>query len=157
MFWTGTCSCGGVGLRAKTAPPMRFLCHCTICQGVYRQPYADVTALWTWNVSVERGADEIVYQRHSWLPASVRRGTCAHCRQPVLGHLQMPPSGVAFVPTAIWGQRDLPAPVGHIFYHSRQHDIDDDLPKVSGLWASELQMTAWMLGRLVGPPRRGRT
>jgi hypothetical protein len=61
--------------------------------------------------------------------------------------------GVTFVPARLWSDADLlPAPSGHIFYHSRTIDVPDALPKVSGLVASELAATRWILSGLFGSP-----
>jgi hypothetical protein len=134
----------------RSRPALRFFCHCTICQRVYQAPFADVTAQWSARVTVAEGGEHLSFARHAWWPASVRRGRCARCERPVLGHLQFPPSGVAFVPTRVWSApQRMPEPVGHIFYHSRTEEVDDDRPKVSGLMASEWAVTSWMLPRLL--------
>ncbi len=37
------CSCGHSTFAVKGAPLLRFICHCEICQAIYKQPFADVT------------------------------------------------------------------------------------------------------------------
>ena len=37
------CLCGASRFAVDGDPIGRFLCHCTICQRVYRKPFADVT------------------------------------------------------------------------------------------------------------------
>ena len=42
---TCACRCGASQLLVTARPRVRYLCHCTICQAVYRKPYAVITAL----------------------------------------------------------------------------------------------------------------
>lgn len=147
----GKCECGAVELEATVAPKARFICHCTICQKVYGEPFADITALWNMQLRISLGADQLRYKHHSWFPSSVNRGVCRHCERPVLGRLNLPPLPVTLVPTQRWvDPTELPPPSGHIFYHSRVADISDELPKTSGLVGSELAATRYILSGLFG-------
>ena len=128
------CSCGNASLELTSAPLVRFLCHCTICQAVYKAPYADATI-------VARGAvrslDHVDFKRHR-SPPSLNRGTCNSCGEPVVGTL----ATLAFIPARIFPQAELlPEPAMHIFYHSRVADVSDSLPKHSGYLASEWAVT----------------
>lgn len=150
MSVQGTCECGTVTIEATSLPPMRFFCHCRFCQEVYQAPFADITALWSWKVDVAEGADQLEHRRYQWFPSSVLRILCRQCRKPVLGRLHVPPFGVSFVPAAMWPDADdLPPASGHVFYHRRVVDIDDDLSKASSLSTSQMKVTAWMLPRLL--------
>ena len=148
----GQCECGAVRLEIDAPPAVRFFCHCTTCQQLYRAPFADITVLWSRRVRVIEGANQLDYRHYNWLPVSINRGICRSCRRPVIGHSTIPPMGVSFLPAYVWGDQDvLPAPLGHLFYHRRVAEIDDGLPKVEGLIASELSATAWLLPRLLRP------
>ena len=153
----GSCPCGAVTLENARPPAVRFYCHCTICQSIYArvgEPFADITATWTWTTKITSGRDALRFERHLWFPASVKRGLCSGCDAPVVGYLQAPVAGISFIPSARWEDADaLPAASGHINYHSRAADVHDALPKVEGVIRSELQATAWMLPRLL----RGRS
>ena len=47
------CLCGAIALRRRTGEPIgRFFCHCTICQTVYRKPFADVTYFWARSIAL---------------------------------------------------------------------------------------------------------
>jgi hypothetical protein len=147
----GGCECGRVRIEASRVPPARFYCHCTTCQRMYRAPYGDITGSWSPAIRVVQGADALRWERHRWLPVSVRRGVCGTCGAPVLGRLQVPPAMLTFVPARVWDDPGaLPPSSGHIFWQSRVADVDDDLPKVEGFWTSELTATGWMLPRLLG-------
>ncbi|MEO0324159.1 MAG: hypothetical protein AAF447_14455 [Myxococcota bacterium] len=149
----GSCPCGAVTIENARAPAVRFFCHCTICQSVYArfdEPFADITATWTWTTKITKGREALRFERHIWLPASVKRGLCGQCDAPVVGYLQVPVAGISFIPSTTWEDRGaLPASSGHLNYHSRAADVDDGLPKVEGVLRSELRATAWMLPRLL--------
>lgn len=147
----GSCECGAVRIEAKRVPAVRFNCHCTTCQQIYGAPFADIAALWSHQVRVVEGASHLDYKRYRRFPTSVKRGFCQSCDRPVVGHLTVPPSFITFCPVAVFGDSvALPESAGHIFYQSRVTDVDDELPKVSGFWRSELAATSWMLPRLLG-------
>ncbi len=82
-------------------------------------------------------------------PPALDRSICAHCSKPVHGVFMLGPlQTLAFVPSANIGKDvGIPAPSSHIFYHRRITDIDDDLPKYSGYWRSELAVTALLMRR----------
>ncbi len=135
---TCACPCGASRLDVSGRPLVRLFCHCTICQGFNRQPYADVTAFWAGNVTLRSG-DQVEFRRYRPRPAA-RRGKCRSCSAPVVEFLRLAPFvQLAFVPSRLFpDQGALPPPALHIFYHRRLGDIADDLPKVSGYWSSEL-------------------
>lgn len=138
------CSCGDARLDLATRPRTRFLCHCTICQSVYRDAYADATIVRRGTI---RRYENVEFKRHR-APPSLSRGTCVSCGEPVVGMLAM----LAFVPARIFPQEEcLPEPAMHIFYHSRQADAQDELPKHSGYFASEWAVTKLALGSLLAP------
>jgi hypothetical protein len=119
----------------------RFVCHCTICQGLYKAPFADVAALWSSDVEVTTPAS-VGYRRYR-LPPAVSRGTCNACGAPVVGRMLLAPfMRVAFVPARNLASADaLPAVGSHIFYHRRVSDAADGVPKFSGYWRSTVAVT----------------
>lgn len=123
----------------------RFICHCQICQSLYKAPYADVTAFWAGSIKITNGGD-LQYRRYR-APPALQRGICLKCGAPVLGYLRLAPLvRLAFVPTKnIRIALALPEPVAHIFYHRRQAEANDTLPKISGYWSSELAVTRLVL------------
>jgi hypothetical protein len=139
------CPCGASRFSVIGTPVTRLYCHCTICQSVYRQPYADVTVWWAGGIRLPE-AQRIEFKRYR-LPPALQRGTCASCGRPVVGFLRLAPFiRLAFVPSVnVTDRSGLPAPRGHIFYHRRVSDAGDDLPKLSGYWPSELAVTRWVL------------
>jgi hypothetical protein len=40
-----SCPCRESEVIVKNHPVIRFICHCKICQGVYRKPFADIVAV----------------------------------------------------------------------------------------------------------------
>lgn len=142
-----SCSCGTSSFTLNSKPLARFICHCTICQSVYQQPFADVTVLWANKVALPAKHD-IRFKKYRSPPA-LRRGVCSSCGRPVIGFLRLAPFvQLAFVPARNYQDNGaLPAPSLHMFYHSRVADVIDQLPKYSGYWRSQLAVTKLILER----------
>lgn len=131
------CSCGKARVAVSSRPFARLICHCTICQAVYRAPFADVTIL---RGSAVRHIENVQFKKHR-APPALNRGTCISCGSPVVATAPF----LAFIQAPNYPRsRPLPAPAMHIFYHSRVADADDSLPKHSGYWRSQ-----WAFTRLV--------
>lgn len=145
---TCRCPCGESGLEISGQPLMRILCHCTVCQSVYRKPFADVTVL---KLSQAASADSLTldFARHR-APPSVNRGVCPSCRCPVVALMPVfGRIGLAFVPAANFpSAQQLPEAAMHLFYHRRTADADDALPKFSGYWTSEWAFAKHLIPRL---------
>jgi hypothetical protein len=139
------CPCGQSTFVVNGTPALRLLCHCQVCQAVYKQPYADVTAFWAGAISLPE--DHSIQFRRYRAPPALRRGTCRSCGAPVVGFLRLAP----FVQLAFVPSRNFPVPAAlpmasaHIFYHRRIADEHDSLPKISGYWRSELAVTKLVL------------
>ena len=144
------CLCGASRFTVQGDPIGRFFCHCTICQKAYGKPFADVTHFRAVSVALPDN-QPVEFRRHRGPPA-LRRGACAKCGNPVVGFLGFPRAmALAFVPSQNFPRSaGLPAAGAHIFYDRRVADIEDDLPKVSGYWASEVYVTRSLLGGLFG-------
>lgn len=132
------CSCGKAQLTLTGRPLGRFRCHCTICQSVYKAPFADATILSMSGIKRD-SIEHTEFSRHR-LPPALQRGTCMSCGRPVMAHLFVAPYvRLAFIPAANYPKTyHLPEPAMHIFYDSRVSDIQDDLPKYNGYVSSEL-------------------
>lgn len=132
------------------------MCHCTICQAVYKRPYADVVALWASDVSLPEGHG-IAFRKYR-LPPALNRGTCRSCGAPVVGFLTLAPFlRLAFIPSRNFpASTDFPKPGLHLFYNRRIADVADDLPKYSGYLRSEWAATRYILATLMrGEARHG--
>jgi hypothetical protein len=147
------CLCGASRFSVSGNPIGRFFCHCTICQKVYRKPFADVTYFWAH--AVDLPANRPVEFRRYRPPPALRRGLCEKCLNPVVGFLTMVPGlTVAFVPSQNFPRpAELPAPGRHIFYDRRVAEIADTVPKVSGYLPSETYVTRTILAGLFGRTR----
>ena len=136
------CACGKAQILVLGRPFARFICHCTICQSVYRAPFADVTILFRRSVVLPQ-IEAIRFKKYRTPPA-LSRGTCTSCGSPVVALMPFP--RLAFIPAPNYPQsHKLPAPAMHIFYQSRISDVHDNLPKYSGYWPSELAVTRLVL------------
>ena len=140
---TCSCPCGETRFELSGAPLLRFLCHCRVCQEVYRKPFADVVVVR--DRQLLKPLDASLEFRRYRPPPSVLRSVCAACRNPVVARAPM--MGLAFMPTRnLPAEVPAPAPALHVFYHRRAADVEDELPKVSGYWASE-----WAVVRALFP------
>jgi hypothetical protein len=60
-----SCPCGDSEVIVKNHPVIRFICHCKICQEVYRKPFADIVAVRSNQVINPR----IRFTKHRFPPA----------------------------------------------------------------------------------------
>jgi hypothetical protein len=128
-------------------PIGRFLCHCAICQSVYRRPFADTTVFWGKAVTLPETHD--IEFRRLRPPPALRRGLCPHCANPVVAFMTAAGLSVGFVPSRNFEDpSELPEPAGHIFYDRRIADVADSLPKISGYWPSETYVGRRIFGAL---------
>ena len=146
---TAQCRCKQSKISVKAKPFARFKCHCTICQKLYNKPYAEFVVVNAKDVCLDK-CDQIKFGKYRRPPA-LSRGLCQGCDSPLIAFLRLAPFiKLAFIPIERFNNADeLPGPLGHIFYHSRTQDIEDDLPKVSGYWKSELTVTRAVLKGLI--------
>ena len=146
---TFSCPCRAAQFTVRARPLTRFICHCQICQSVYKAPFADVTAFLGGALSVST-PDKVTFKRLR-APPAVNRGICTECGSPVVGFLRLAPFfRLGFVPTRnLAGLSGTPEPKLHIFYHRRVADVPDTLPKVSGYWASEFAVMGAVIKSLL--------
>jgi hypothetical protein len=137
------CPCRRAGVLLRELPLARFICHCRICQAVYRAPFADVTVLH--RRSLRAGETHNVKFRKYRGPPALRRGTCRDCGSPVLALQALP--RWAYVPAQNYPPDILlPAPALHIFYDSRSVDPADELPRYHGYLRSEVAVARLVMG-----------
>ena len=130
-------------------PLLRFRCHCTICQGVYGKPYADIVAVRSSQIS--QPVDPKVVFRKLSAPPAVNRGVCPDCNKPVVGFLPLVPYfGIAFVPADNFAPDTiLPQPAFHTFYDKRTEDVDNRYPKISGFIPSQWAVLSKVLAAAI--------
>ena len=152
-----SCSCGKARL-VVTGPVLgRIRCHCGICQSANKAAFADSTILMAKHVPLDR-IENIRFVTLKKPPA-LKRGFCSSCDCFVMAHssesLLFP---LAFVPVARYPAHiQLPEPMMHVCYESRIADVDDDLPKYSGIWTSQLAVLRMLLrARFSGSSRSQR-
>jgi hypothetical protein len=136
------CECGQTQVSLTKPPMLRFHCHCTICQELYKRPFSDVTVMWSGNAKLTRG-EHIEYRRPGLL---LKRGVCTQCEQPILAYMTLFPGvKLAFVPGNRYDdQAILPNASAHIFFHRSQQQIDDGIGKYKGFIVSELAVS-WLI------------
>ena len=142
------CECGQTQVSVVKPPMLRFHCHCTICQDLYKQPCSDVTVMWAKDAKLTQG-EHIEYRRPGLL---LKRGVCTQCEQPIFATMTLLPSllkwpGVkfAFVPGNRYDDQSvLPKASAHIFFHRSESTVDDGVSKYKGFIKSELMIT-WLI------------
>nr|WP_101067525.1 hypothetical protein [Roseovarius salinarum] len=127
-------------LRLRGAPLFRALCHCTIRQAFNDAPRADICVFR--DRDVIRNARETVASRVHKQPPFVRRGTCTDCGRPAMETLWLPmlPRMVAIPSGSIAAGSAIRPPDFNMFYHRRQADAEDALPKHSGFLSSQARL-----------------
>jgi hypothetical protein len=141
-----SCPCGDSEVIVKNHPVIRFICHCKICQEVYRKPFADIVAVRSNQVINPR----IRFTKHRFPPA-VNRGVCPSCNKPVVAFLPLASVlGLAFIPAVnFFKEYELPKPVLHSFYDRRVVDVDDHLPKFNGYWQSQWAVASHLVSTIL--------
>jgi len=140
-----SCSCGEVHYEINSAPLLRFICHCTICQKFNNAPYGD--AIIYSSSGVTDPNPELVEFSTYKPPPNVKRGKCITCVSPVIEKLQTPllPK-LTIVPTATHQNNiKLPEPVAHLFYDQCIEPADDSLPKHKGFLSSQLAFFRYLM------------
>ena len=119
MRQTCSCRCGASRFAVNGEPIGRFYCHCTICQAVYQQPYADVTIFPARAVALPDNS--AVTFRHYRPPPALSRGTCPACAAPVVAFMALGPLKMfAFVRSQnLERPPELPDPSLHIFSRAK--------------------------------------
>lgn len=143
---TCQCPCGSTQFLVAGAPLFRVLCHCTICQRFNNAALADVLVFRAADATLPP-AGKVDFDTYR-PPPNVQRGKCHECAAPAVENFSAPlMPKLVIVPHANFPQSAAaPAPAAHIFYDKRQADVNDELPKYNGYWASQ-----WLFGKLLLP------
>lgn len=143
-----SCACERQHFKLNVNPTLRFRCHCSICQEVYKAPYADFVVVPA--AAVESPKGDVRYQKMR-RPPNLQRGTCPSCERPVIASMTLVPGlSFMFIPVANLNDNfNLPEPKADIFYHRRQSDLDDAIPKYQGYWPSEWAVSKAILGNML--------
>ena len=133
-----SCGCGATQFTARAAL-FRVICHCTICQRFNQAPYADILVFRRDDLLID-SLDTIAFDTYK-PPPNVNRGVCNTCAKPALELFEprfLPK--LAMIPGAVHqlAPADTPAVSAHIFYDKRVADVDDELPKFSGFFRSQM-------------------
>ena len=143
-----SCKCGESTFQMHREPRLRMYCHCTICQRFNAAPRADIAIFRREEIELN-DAQTVDFQRYKSPPA-VDRGRCRACEQPFVEYLKLPfAPAIAFVPVPVLEPYiALPDSALHLFYDKRVEDADDDLPRYSGFWSSQIAGARKMLPAL---------
>ena len=142
------CPCGSTKFYLKKLPFVRFYCHCEICQKLYNSAYNDVVVIKSKNVVLKQNGVQFKKYRK---PPALDRGICEQCKKPVAGFFRgIPGLRLAFINADnILDKSSLPRPLGHIFYHRKKEYVEDELPKFSGYWRSQIKVCQWIMTKLL--------
>ena len=136
------CECEQSRVSVARPPMLRFHCHCTICQNLYKRPFSDVTVMWAKDAKLTQG-EQVEFKRPGWL---LKRGVCKQCQQPIFATMTLFPGvKLAFIPANRYDNKAaLPNAKAHIFYHRRQSEMNDGIAKVAGFIKSEC-VVSWLI------------
>ena len=140
---TCSCPCGKAKFQVLKSPVVRFFCHCSICQKLYKQPFADVTTLSQGDIILPPDHG-IRFDKYRSV-VGIDRGTCIECSKPVIALAGSGAKGLAFIAAANYSNADvLPSPKIRIFYDRRVEEIADHLPKYKGYLRSQFAVLRLM-------------
>ncbi len=145
------CRCGEVKIIVKKPPIARLYCHCLVCREVYGKAFSDMTLAWSSSIDID-DVSKIEFKSQRFFPITVKCGTCKTCKHPVAGYsMALSFFNIALIPSYMYQQQtDVPKSSGHIFYHSRVCDVEDDLPKYYKFLGSELAVARFILSAITG-------
>ncbi len=128
---------------------MRAFCHCTICQKANNAEFADI-ALFKAKDIVAPDEAGLSFGAEKFPPV-LQRGKCRSCHAIAIEYLAMfPLPKLVIVPSKnIVDPNILPEPALHVFYDTRVHDVNDDLPKYSGYLSSQFAFAKRLIGSLL--------
>lgn len=143
-----SCQCHETAFAIHGKPLLRGFCHCSICQEFNEAPYGDITIFRARDVDLPD--EQKVNYKYYTSPPMVRRGKCAACGKPAVETLSLPlMPELVIVPSANVHESGLvPEPAMHIFYGSRQADVQDELPKYQGYLRSQLAFSMKLIKAL---------
>ena len=146
--FTTQCSCGQAGAEIRVTPRVRFRCHCTKCQSVYRAPFADALVFRRGQVK-PIDASKITWIR-TMRPSPLSRGLCSACRDPVIAHLY---GALSIIPARTANGLEIPSVGYDVYYGTRVEDLDDGVPKYASALRSYLGL-ALPFTRVITAPGR---
>ena len=143
------CSCGVIKVQIKSASFVRLFCHCSICQNISNNGYADDIIVLAKDVTVENSTSVIYKKYTSFFP--IHRGECKHCKSPVISFSSLIPFvKLAITPTCFYSvQTKLPNSVAHVFYRNKKVSINDSLPKYNDYLSSQINTIKYILCSIV--------
>lgn len=147
------CPCGETRFIARRPALMRIYCHCTICQSFNQAPFADISVFSAADVQMP-DPDRVEF-RTLRPPPAVQRGACVACGKPAIETLRIVAlPKLVMIPSANIGNAAFKPSVSmHAFYDTRVADFDDDLPKYSGYWSSQLRFGRELLSAMLARRR----
>lgn len=150
MSHQSQCECGQTQIAVHGTPVIRAFCHCQNCQAFNQAPYADVAVFYADDVDLPSD-EQVEYTTYSSNSVGVPRGKCRQCGKPAIEKMKVPglPAMVLIPASNFADSSVLPAPVCHMFYHRRQADADDQLPKYNSFLSSQLGFTRRFLSALL--------
>lgn len=124
------CDCNAVEVTMTGIPKVHAFCHCEDCRELLQVPYHSVLAWEGDQVSISKGADEVVEFQHP--TKRMKRIFCKRCGDVLYNTNAM---GWKLVSQLMYRKSNgdqLPDAMvsnAHFFYDRRIVDIDDPLPK----------------------------
>ncbi|KAJ5831767.1 hypothetical protein N7474_000078 [Penicillium riverlandense] len=141
--WRARCECGKVSYMLKSERPLDAkYCHCRGCQVMHGAPFQWAAIFHKEDISFTNGASGLAFYSSSHnsqeyqLPTKV---SCAFCHSPIMDEGRnvclLFPELIDLTGSGDEKRRQLEGfkPTCHIFYEQRMLDLEDGLPKWSGM------------------------
>ncbi|MCP4595585.1 GFA family protein [Neptuniibacter sp.] len=124
------CDCNAVEVSMSGSPKVHAFCHCEDCRELLQVPYHSVLAWEADQVSVTKGADQVIEFQHP--TKRMTRVFCKHCGEVVYNTNAMGWKLISQLMYRKCNDDKLPEDLqsnAHFFYDRRIVDVDDALPK----------------------------
>ena len=143
------CSCNESELETLPDPLFRLVCHCKTCQQFFDSPYNDeCTFILKDCPAIDLEDVELKGYQKGYSP--IKRGKCKRCGKISYCTIKVGPfPEFLMVPTERLKSNEIPEPFAHIYYSSRQRDLDTQVRKIGGHFLSQLAIMWVVLKSLI--------
>ncbi len=132
------CTCYLSDIERLPLPRFRMICHCQTCQDFLKSDFND-ECVYLLTDCDELDLTDVVFKSYQAGFSPVKRGICGRCNKPSFCRIKIGflPEFLT-VPSTLVSVHKVPDATGHVYYHGRVADADDEWKKVSGHYLSQL-------------------
>lgn len=143
------CECHPNELDDLPEPLFRLVCHCQTCQKFFNDAYNDECVFKLSDCKdIDLSNVELMGYQRGYSP--IKRGKCKKCGKISVCTIKVGPfPKFVMIPSARLRHRALPQPYAHIYYDTRQRDIDAPIKKIGGHLPSQWSILKQVIRSLI--------